>query len=280
MAAQRTVLSSSELLELILLQLDMRTLLTSAQLVCHAWTNTITRSPSIQQALYLRPVPIDSSKTIEKAYNPLLAEVFPPFFPQYPTSSTRKQEEKQMIISTSTTSDGQVSPPFTLASLDLAKHPEKRTAYLRKEASWRRMLVQQPPALTLSYLSVSETRGGRSWARFKIPCGTGTGNDGNNDNNNNNNTIGLRMNMLYDLLLLLGPFSRVSSTSLVLWWGQVPSDIRTSGGLKLRHVFERASAESDILIYTRSVVQCVRNARWPESPEDKLSIKFPHEDWG
>ncbi|KAL2012437.1 hypothetical protein VTN00DRAFT_5155 [Thermoascus crustaceus] len=309
MAPQNRVLSTPELLELILLHLDMRTLLTSAQLVCHAWTDLITSSPSIQQALFFRCVPVDSSSrtSIKKVYNPLLAELFPPFFPQDPTTtataiSTHQGHGNEDPVqnetnnNTSLTPDGQDAREFTLASLDLAKHPEKRTAYLRREASWRRMLIQQPPALTVSYVSVSSSRMGESWVRFTIPVPGGTTaattgtvagsnsdsndkNNGNDDSTNDGTTnIGLRMNMLYDLLLLLGPWKRISS-SLVLWWGQIPTGIVEEP--ELRQVFERAAAESDISIYTTWVVQCVVGASW-SSPEEKFGqcLRFPYEDWG
>lgn len=161
------------------------------------------------------------------------------------------------------------------------------------------MLVQQPPALTVSYVSVSESRGGQSWARFTIPVpvpgGTttaGTAAAGSNshdksknngDRNSGNGTdIGLRMNMLYDLLLLLGPWRRVSS-SLVLWWGQIPTDYmeeEEEEEPELRQVFERAAAESDISIHMTWVVQCVIGGK--RSPEDELRqcLRFPYEDWG
>ena len=46
------VLATPEVLEMILLHTDMRTLLTSCQRVCRDWRNLITKSPSIQKALF------------------------------------------------------------------------------------------------------------------------------------------------------------------------------------------------------------------------------------
>ncbi|RAH64210.1 F-box protein [Aspergillus aculeatinus CBS 121060] len=82
-----------EILEMILLGLDMKTLLLSTR-VCRAWNALIRSSPSIQKALFFRPA--DPVPGQAKAKNPLV-------------------EEK----------------------ID--------KAYLRPEASWRRMLLQQPP---------------------------------------------------------------------------------------------------------------------------------------
>ena len=50
------LLAAPELLELILLQLDHRTLLCRASLVCCQWRDLITRSVKLQQKLFLRPI--------------------------------------------------------------------------------------------------------------------------------------------------------------------------------------------------------------------------------
>ncbi|KAL1998093.1 hypothetical protein VTN02DRAFT_6876 [Thermoascus thermophilus] len=256
--------TTPELLERILLHLDLRTLLTAAQRVCRAWTRLIASSPALQRALFFRPVPYELSgnnivtgkrkrKKGEKVYNPLLAELFPPFFPR-PTTPNRLD---QLDL-----------------DLDLARNPTKQAAYLRRDASWRRMLVQQPPARSLSYIRVSQARGGQSWARFTIPV-PGPGDSG------------LRMNMLYDLLLLLGPGE-------VLWWGQLPMELaeedltdeddEEDDDKELKRVFSRAATASDIAIYTTRVVQCAvggrRKQTTSKSPDDETSLRFPYEDWG
>ncbi|KAJ5995143.1 hypothetical protein N7481_002120 [Penicillium waksmanii] len=51
---QVKVLTTPELLEIILLHLDIRTLLVSAQRVCQTWKVLIQTSPAIQQALFFR----------------------------------------------------------------------------------------------------------------------------------------------------------------------------------------------------------------------------------
>jgi hypothetical protein len=38
--------------------------------------------------------------------------------------------------------------------MDIIRNPHKAEAYIREEASWRRMLVQQPPANGLALLQV------------------------------------------------------------------------------------------------------------------------------
>ena len=135
------VLRITELLELILLQLDMRTLLIS-QRVCRKWNSLIRTSSNIQETLFFKPVIPGSVPT--KVQNPLLAEVFPPFFIKM---------------------KGRIS----MNSFDMVKHPEKQRAYLRPEASWRRMLVQQPPAYQLGCYSSSVSGMGISSSYRELP---------------------------------------------------------------------------------------------------------------
>lgn len=70
------VLRNPELFELVLHQLPMRALLTSAQLGSRHWRGRITSSRRLQQALYSRPCPPDTAPRV----NPLLATEFAIFF--------------------------------------------------------------------------------------------------------------------------------------------------------------------------------------------------------
>lgn len=135
------VLCITELLELILLQLDMRTLLTS-QRVCRKWSSLVRSSSKIQESLFFEPVLPGSVPT--KVQNPLLAEVFPPFFVE---------------------TKGRIG----MDSFDMIKHPEKQVSYLRPEASWRRMLVQQPPAYRLGFYTVCMTSPGMNVSYRELP---------------------------------------------------------------------------------------------------------------
>jgi hypothetical protein len=61
-----------------------------------------------------------------RSWNPLLAEVFPSFSSlEGPSASTFGW--------------------FTFATFNMMYYPDKIAAFNRKGASWRRMLVQQPP---------------------------------------------------------------------------------------------------------------------------------------
>lgn len=140
-SAQLQALSTLEILELILLQLDMRTLLTSAQRVCRLWADLIKKSLYIQEALFLAPVRDNNTNAVavDKVRNPLLVEAFPSIFQNTNTTSAYEEEENDV---------------FTLTSFDMILNPEKKEAYLRPGASWRHMLVQQPPIPKIAIFQV------------------------------------------------------------------------------------------------------------------------------
>jgi hypothetical protein len=135
-STQSTALITFDILELILLQTDPQTLLTGAQQTCKTWFRTIQESHAIQKVLFFTPVNLSSPASKTKIQNPLLARKFPGFF----------FHDTDLVNSD--------CPPL-LASLDMLKRPEKLRAYIRPEASWRRMLVQQPPIFRIGILSGS-----------------------------------------------------------------------------------------------------------------------------
>lgn len=132
---ERTALSKAlampEIVQLVLLHSDMRTILTGAQRTCRFWNNVIQEFPSIQKHLFFTPI---EEGDVKKIPNPLLAELFPSFFFRERTR-------------------------FTNESLDMVKNTHKAAAYLREEASWRRMLVQQPPANGLALIQLCKVDG-------------------------------------------------------------------------------------------------------------------------
>ncbi|KAL1652257.1 hypothetical protein SLS58_000384 [Diplodia intermedia] len=177
------VLDTPELLELILSKLPVKDLLL-AQNVCKTFNTAIASSPTLQQALFLRPFPATATppslSTSTKLFhypgheptidrwerNPLLAVAFWPWFDR-------------------STPESIFFPLFwdydTFKELGLAD-AAKRSALLRPEASWRRMLLTQPPAAELQVMLQTCNRGGTSMADATICPGNG-----------------LRMGLLYDV---------------------------------------------------------------------------------
>lgn len=132
--ATEQVLSTAELLELILLHMDLRTLLTGAQRTCRHWNSFIRDSISLQKYLYSIP-----DENVSKSWNPLLAELFPTLFTLDGASPARFSR-------------------FSFANWDMIKYPDKIAVYDRKEASWRRMLIQQPPMSGFVFFNVVSGR--------------------------------------------------------------------------------------------------------------------------
>lgn len=81
-SAINNALNTPEILEIILAEIDIRTLLTYTQRVCRAWLNLINASPSIQKALFFTPIKESEWEIGKKTPNPLLAEFFPFSFPK------------------------------------------------------------------------------------------------------------------------------------------------------------------------------------------------------
>ncbi|KAF8181147.1 hypothetical protein K438DRAFT_1415641, partial [Mycena galopus ATCC 62051] len=133
--AQDVMMSTPELLELTLSHLPMRHLLITAPLVSKTW-QAITLTPTPQRALFFLP-----DLTSEPIQNPLLAQIFPPFFIHGGQSRSSWPGHASSIM-----------------SMSWSKAPD---AFKRKEASWRRMLVMQPPAQTMLITETSRGRGGK-----------------------------------------------------------------------------------------------------------------------
>lgn len=116
----------SEILELILLETDMRTLLTSAQRVCRKWHDLIQDSGDLQAALFFKPVRYELPRGTQGIRNPLLEEYIWPWF-----CARQAREWKP--------------PPIEGGTKIPQIEPQSDRLFLRNEASWQRMLFQQPP---------------------------------------------------------------------------------------------------------------------------------------
>lgn len=175
---QTKVLTTPELLEIILLHLDTRTLLVSAQRVCQTWTVHIQTSPTIQQALFFRPaapnpksekaklhghaepdqesINGDEFLCSQPIYNPLLVQAFPPFFPLVYEGDLTEYEKRK-------------KSHFSFKPLDMLSSSQKKNAYMRKEASWRKMLLCQPPVYGgVTIFKMHHAMGGDSYRCYQV----------------------------------------------------------------------------------------------------------------
>ncbi|GLA22105.1 hypothetical protein M752DRAFT_295198 [Aspergillus phoenicis ATCC 13157] len=130
-----------EVLEPVLLNLDTTTLLLS-QRVCHLWNSLIKTSPSLQTALFFRPQKEASTSTPalkpKRTVNPLMNKLLKHFI-----SNHRSGFHRDFSSYLSRFGPQKSSDPSTT-------DVERRHPYLRPEASWREMLLHQPPAPTLA----------------------------------------------------------------------------------------------------------------------------------
>jgi hypothetical protein len=266
-----TVLSTPELLEMILLKLDMRTLLTTAQRVCLQWQGLIADSPAIQQALFFRPVPMppslpstqnldgnDNDPMGQRAQkNPLLAELFDPWFNNQPSTTERRRF-------------GKLDPQTLL----MGQTDRKRAAFLRAGASWQRMLVQQPPVRSIRHVQVADAMGGTSYRVSSLVLkNAAQGEEGGADDG------GLRMGTLYDLTWKLD--AMYFSPSWRMYWSK-DDDGDASNPNHARQLLNEFLGKAttrqveEILFVSRYTIQCVVGATTPE--QEMWERHFKRED--
>lgn len=121
-----TVFIIPELLEPILLCLDVRTLLTSVR-VCRRWRDMIQGSIHMQRALFFECEEMPAGSH-EVKFNPLLVETFP-------------------LLFNFSDSWGPHDGPrgFTDLAIEALPIGQRRVAFYRLDASWRRMHMRKPP---------------------------------------------------------------------------------------------------------------------------------------
>jgi hypothetical protein len=143
-AAAATVLSIFELLEQILLSLSMFDLLRAGS-VCVRWHSIIKASPRIQRALYFLPkeVPLKPTNADFKP-NPVLAAAFADNF----------EFSRPMGLYHIWQRDSKAPKAFCTEILLHNTMDSWRECVKYKHASWRRMLMTQPPVVNVTVLDL------------------------------------------------------------------------------------------------------------------------------
>jgi len=259
--ARQIALSIPELLEAILLGLDMVTLLVAAPRVSRIWNAAIRDSPAIQQALYFRPVAAaalvgtehssdsatpgeGSGARPEPVFNPLLVAKFGPCFFDFGETYGRLRRAGSFY-----------RLPWTSSTREpAADEAADRRRFTRRCASWRRMLVSQPPPPCLGYLSMRLTGSAEAQkvSRTLLPP-TQPG-------------AGLRMAELYDIVQHLAGHHELYSLWFRVSWHQPQ-------GFFVTKLNERVCAE--LLLQAGGVVEFyhidddgfANNPRQPADPE-------------
>ena len=264
-----SVFSTTELLEAALLHVDMTTLLVSCLRVSRTWNRVIAHSPALQRALYFQPVPQNQQPDQEAEVaewirnfelNPLLVEKFGPLFfdfvsdgPEYEdreerhgyvrransfyalpwTPSACKEYDVHdprpnvnQVLRYSTTPPG-------IAESDAEAISRERTLrrrFTRRSASWRRMLVSQPPPSRLGFLwedsleNLPYVETARSVSVAILDCELQTENGRSLDRSGEDVFSvgsGLRMGRLYDLLQHRAGHHETPSVWFRVLWGRL-----------------------------------------------------------
>lgn len=164
------VLNITELTELILVNVDIQTLLTSATRVNKGWNHLISTSPTLQSALFFRPVDgdgKDQDATSPPVFNPFLVQKFGTCFfnfgPLY--DYMQRAESFYSMPWTSKPYQTKLAPtgsgyknhyrlfkPERLTAQQTLDEMTNRRRFTRRDASWRRMLVTQPPPANSGHL--------------------------------------------------------------------------------------------------------------------------------
>ncbi|KFY34522.1 hypothetical protein V494_06699 [Pseudogymnoascus sp. VKM F-4513 (FW-928)] len=146
-SAATLVLSIPELLQNILTHLPLSTLLLIAPLISRTWQDAILSSPVLQQQLFFAPAPMTAPRTV----NPLLAAKFPALFDnphfekQYKMPHSTQSRYAPFRYMMNRYMRRYVIKMEEVWEMECFSGDEARKAYFYPGASWRRMLVVQPP---------------------------------------------------------------------------------------------------------------------------------------
>ncbi|KAI1162232.1 hypothetical protein F5B18DRAFT_625157 [Nemania serpens] len=199
------VLAIPELLEAILLQLDMTSLLVLASRVNKTWNHLIETSPAIQQALYFQPILDDRSArnprqksiattTCQPTANPLLLKKFGEYF--FDTGEHHGRVHRCCdAFHKLPWEENRGIDLGTMLEMQRATTSQERdcSRFTCRGASWRRMLVSQPPPMQLGALwqeagLPSAFKPMQTASKALIAPGTST------------DSTGVQMGHLYDLI--------------------------------------------------------------------------------
>ena len=157
------VLSTTELLEIILLYVDPRTVLTSAQRVSRRWRALVTESPALQGALFLRPDP--NHQRHYHQHQQMAARVGTPLVNPFLTRDFWAPMDALLL------GDGSREPPWWVRG-----RPARDPRFMRRGASWRRMLArrERPAARVLGICARFWTLAGDTYSRTSRELGYST----------------------------------------------------------------------------------------------------------
>ncbi|KAI9148451.1 hypothetical protein HJFPF1_12283 [Paramyrothecium foliicola] len=243
-------LSVAEVVESIFLQCDMKILLVSAQRVCRGWY-AAAQTPAVQKHLFFK----EDVRPSTPVRNPLLSEFFPYWFPVAQAASP------------SFTSDNLATLP--------AVQPGKIEAFKLKNASWRRMLIQQPPITSFTRWEETHSQMGVFLSTYSVP------HDNEIDVTRRNRKSVLpereesppmRMEAFYKLV---SEDREPVSNRLFVWrrtdgWESVVKKLAYSLGPDHFSILEEFLERDGLVFFQRQVMQCTSDNPWEIEKRFKL----------
>lgn len=226
------VLAVPELLEAIFCHVDMKTLLLSIPRVNMKWNSIVSTSPAVQQALFFRPISSNRDECgkdgPEPILNPLLIEKFGScFFDFGPTYGFVRRAGSFLTLPWTAnhhqtihineapyrTPSCKVAEPSNADALDLDiletfRANDDRRRFTHRGASWRKMLVSQPPPPGMGFLwweTESSFSGPQTVSTQLVPART---------------TDGLRMGELFDFVQYHAGHHKNHSLWYRVTWGR------------------------------------------------------------
>ena len=191
------VLGTPEILELVLFHLDIKTRIVSAPRVCKFWLDTLNQSPLVKKASFFQPEKSPSASSEEPPrINPLLLEAFGDAFFDLSNDKARKHSFRRAEYFWKLPWSPQALLKLRAGngSIRSVEPTCRQRSFTRAGASWRRMLVSQPPPPFLGF----------TWLNG-FPDGTMGGNRIRIDSLNprNDDAGGVTMGQLYDTVQFL-----------------------------------------------------------------------------
>lgn len=211
---------------MILLCLDEQTLLTSAQRVNKYWRRTIKKTPAIKRALFFEPFP--NSYRGPPIFNPILVEIFPPFFPSKDGKQDSSGDAEACRKGDAVVGFRSFDPLFPTVKV----HQVIR----RTKASWTRMLVRQPPIRSFCEWHTRGTQAGTTIHTVnKRSC-----------------KRGLRMGQLYD--------KGVRPPLTIYWEGEMEKVTASYRELEeeVREKVNRTAKKTALTIKTHTGATCIK----------------------
>ena len=263
-SASDRVFQNQELLRMILLRLDLRTLLTAGLRVSRRWNLAILGSAVLQEKLFLKPVVVRrGTRKVQPVQNPLvmlrgwmLHMLF--HISHDDADDLRRALEKGTAYPVHVPTSPSSVIPLRHILHEIEGSLYSDPAFSRRGASWRKLLLQQPPIKSFGLVVSRRSAGGlyeTEMGRADVPRG-------------------LRLGQLWDTMRqVLGRFPTHSCYLRLVWWEPTVTPFDTDEwpmADEMVRLFD-AGAHSVLLIGYSMVPETQANGYTGSEPQKKVN---------